>query len=258
MAPATPVPASTVLLIRDGAAGLEVFMVERHHQIDFATGALVFPGGRVDDADGDPSIPARCASADQGMRAIEVATIRESFEECGILLARRQGDDALIPGAELHALAHYRQSLEKGDTNMATFCATEGLELAIDQLVRFAHWITPDMMPKRFDTHFYLAPAPADHVGVHDGHESVDSVWTTPVDAMAAEKSGSRTIIFPTLMNLEKLGAFDRVEEALAVTRETDIVTVLPYTDRREDGNYLCIPAEAGYSVVERKMERTG
>lgn len=255
MASVTPVPASTVLLIRDGAAGLEVFMVERHHQIDFATGALVFPGGRVDDADGDPSIAARGASEDPSMRAIEVATIRESFEECGILLARRAGADHLIAGSELPALGHYRQELEQGEVTMASFCAAEGLELAIDQLVRFAHWITPDMMPKRFDTHFYLAPAPADHIGVHDGVEAVDSVWTTPADAMAAAKTGKRTIIFPTLMNLEKLGKLETVDQALAVTRETDIVTVLPYTDRREDGDYLCIPAEAGYSVIERKME---
>ena len=255
MAPVTPVPASTVLLIRDGATGLEVFMVERHHQIDFATGALVFPGGRVDDADGDPMVPHRGGSRDAAMRAIEVATIRESFEECGILLARRAGEENLIEGTALPSLAPYRKSLEQGETTIATFCANEGLELAIDQLVRFAHWITPDMMPKRFDTHFYLAPAPDDHVGVHDGHESVDSVWTTPGDAMQAARTGKRTIIFPTLMNLEKLGAFANVQDALAVTRDTDVVTVLPVTERREDGDYLCIPAEAGYSVVERKMD---
>jgi hypothetical protein len=114
------------------------------------------------------------------------------------------------------------------------------------------------MLPKRFDTHFFLAVAPEDHLAVHDGHESVDSVWITPDEVLEGAFSGKYTVIFPTLRNVEKLGESDSVEAAIATARDSRIVTVLPWTEPREDGNYLCIPAEAGYAVNEEKMPDRG
>ena len=113
-------------------------------------------------------------------------------------------------------------------------------------------------LPKRFDTHFYLAVAPADHLAVHDGHESVDSVWIRPADAFADAEAGRRTIIFPTLRNIAKLGMSNTTAEALAAAQADTIVTVLPTMEKREDGMYLCIPPEAGYDLSEERMPERG
>ena len=258
--PATPVPAATILMLREGAAGLEVFMVERHHQIDFVAGALVFPGGKVDAADGDPAVAARSdgAHSDPVRASIEVAAIREAFEECGILLAREDGSDDLVSASRLADLERYRTDLHAGEVSLAEFLEREKLRLACDELVHFAHWVTPEMVPKRFDTHFYLAKAPHDHLAVHDGHESVDSVWTTPQDAIGAAERGERQIIFPTLLNIQKLARSGTPEDAITAARASTVVEVLPWTDRREDGDYLCIPPEADYDVSEQKMPQRG
>lgn len=250
-----PAPAATILMLRDGPGGLEVFMVVRHHQIDFASGALVFPGGKVDD--GDFAVRALCEGvdhADDTQLSMMVGAIREAFEECGILLARPRGDNALVSGARLAELEHYREPLNNGEVTIKDFLVDEDLVLACDKLQRFAHWITPEMMPKRFDTMFYLAEAPPDHLAVHDGQESVDSVWISPADALAGAASSKYTIIFPTRLNVEMLGESDSVAGAMQAARARDIVSVLPWTERRDDGNYLCIPLDAGYSISEEKM----
>lgn len=253
--PATAVPAATILMCRNGPTGLEVFMVVRHHEIDFASGALVFPGGKVDK--GDSEVRDHCAGGDAAndtQLALMVGAIREAFEECGILLARIKGESNLIPGHKLNALDHYRDPLAKGEVTIAEFLEKENLSLACDLLQPFAHWITPEMMPKRFDTHFYLALAPNDHLALHDGHESVDSIWISPADALKGGKEGKYTIIFPTRLNVEMLGESDSVDKALEMARDRRIVPVTPWTEKREDGVYLCIPEEAGYQVSSAKM----
>ncbi|MBL6751262.1 MAG: NUDIX hydrolase [Nevskia sp.] len=253
--PATPRLAATVLLLRDGADGLEVFMVVRHHQIDFAAGALVFPGGKLAPGDSEAAVHARCSgigevSAEQ--RALRVAAIREAFEECGVLLARQRGAAALVGPQRLAALgARYRKPLETGEAGIGQMLEAEDLELACDALVPFAHWITPVNMPKRFDTHFYLAAAPADHLAVHDGTEHVDSVWLRPADAIAEGEAGTRTIIPPTRLNLQVLAQSRSVAQALTAARQRPIVTVLPVPFRGPEGVRMRIPAEAGYGITE-------
>lgn len=256
MSAATPVPAATIVLVRGDHAAMEVFMVVRHHQIDFASGALVFPGGKVDDADADPALAALCdgAATDPGIRTLQIAAIREAFEECGVLLARKAGARDLIDAAMVAPLDALRSKLVDGTLSLTHFLTEHGLRLACDQLIPFAHWVTPSMMPKRFDTHFYLAVAPPDQIALHDGHESVDSVWITPNDAIAGAADGRYTVIFPTLRNLEKLGATTSPAAATARARSTPVVTVTPWTERRADGTYLCIPTNAGYDYCEEKM----
>lgn len=253
---APAVPSATILMLRDGPQGLEVFMVVRHHEIDFASGALVFPGGKADPGDFDDGLLARLDGADPDptLRGIQVAAIREAFEECGILLARSAGDDALIGGGRLGELEPYRNALHAGQLTMLEFAERENLRLACDELTHFAHWITPENLPKRFDTHFYLAKAPADHLALHDGHESVDSVWITPAQAMADAESGKRTVIFPTLRNLAKLGFSDTAERAINAAAAESVVSVLPRIEQRDDGPYICIPPEAGYDVSEERV----
>src|SRR5690606_15957733 len=135
--PSTPVPAATIMMLRDSARGLEVFMVLRHHQIDFASGALVFPGGKADPQDFDPELLPRLegASADPDRRAIQVSAIREAFEECGILLARQDGDAGLVSGARLAELEPYRRRLHAGEVTMREFLTAERLVLTCAELV---------------------------------------------------------------------------------------------------------------------------
>jgi 8-oxo-dGTP pyrophosphatase MutT (NUDIX family) len=263
MLPSMPEPrparlSATVLLVRDGMRGLEVFMVERHHQIDFATGALVFPGGQLDAADANPALAARCAGAvdlDEASLALRIAAIRETFEEAGVLLARPHGERALVDAERLRGIeARHRAALNAGERTLAELVAAEDLELACDLLVPFAHWITPVFMPKRFDTWFFLVAAPPDQVALHDGHESVDSVWITPSDAEAARSAGRRTIIFPTLLNVRKLGRASTVADALASASSGPIVTVLPRIEQRGETPVMVLPADAGYDVVEAPL----
>lgn len=253
--PPVPAPSATILMLRDGAEGLEVFMVVRHHQIDFASGALVFPGGKV--AVGDDAVRDQCTGVegiDDTELALRVGAIREAFEECGILLAKPVGGDEIIAGDRLAKLEHYRDPLAKGEMTIKEFLDKESLILACETLHKFAHWITPTMMPKRFDTHFYLAAAPGDHLALHDGHESVDSVWIEPAQALKEAEEGTHTIIFPTRLNVEMLGESHSVEDAINKSGERTVVTVLPHVEKRDDGPWLCIPAEAGYSISEEKM----
>lgn len=252
---ATPVPAATILLLRDGKEDLEVFMVVRHQQIDFASGALVFPGGKVDE--GDCEVRELCEGA-EGLHdvalSMRVAAIREAFEESGILLARDASSGRFIDRHRLGALDGYRTRLNEGDLSLRDFLVQERLHLACGMLTHFAHWITPEMMPRRYDTHFFLTPAPEDQRATHDGYESVDSIWISPGQALKEAAAGMRTVIFPTRMNVELLGRSHSVADAIDAANRREIVPVLPWTERREDGNYLCIPAEAGYSVTEEKM----
>jgi 8-oxo-dGTP pyrophosphatase MutT (NUDIX family) len=233
--PATARPASTILLVRDRPSGLEVFMVVRHHEIDFASGALVFPGGRMEAADRE--LGQSLAPSDP-LAAFKVAAIREAFEECGVLLARAEGEDAFVPVARLSALDR--------TVPFSGLMAQESLVPALDALVPFAHWITPDFVPKRFDTHFFLALAPHDHALAHDGREAVDSVWISPQAALA-EHGKRYKLLFPTYRNLWKLAAHADAASALAAARAGPVVTVMPERTTLDGGPGLKIPAEAGY-----------
>ena len=257
-----PVPASrlaaTILLLRDGPNGMEVFMVVRHQQIDFASGALVFPGGKLAAGDSDPRVLARCSGVD-GLSpeevALRVGAIREAFEECGVLLAHPRGSKALLDPKRVEELGpRYRQRLDRGEIGIADMLEAEDLVLACGELVFFAHWITPGFMPKRFDTYFYLAVAPPEQVAGHDGREMVDSVWIRPADAMQQAKAGTLTIVPATLLNVEKLGFSSDVKTALAAAASKPVVTVQPEVMDRKDGMWLSIPADAGYSVSEFMM----
>ncbi len=245
------IPAATVLILRDAPDdGLEVFMVKRHHQIDFASGALVFPGGKVDKSDFDPQLRAHCTSADgldDRALALRIGAIREAFEECGVLLARKKGQAELINGADLQSLNDWRDKFNDRaqEVTMLDFALAENLDFAIDKLTHFAHWVTPDMMPKRFDTHFYIARMPADHLAEHDGSEGIDSIWITPQKALAEAAAKRLTIIFPTRMNVEKLAQSVNVEAAIENCGE--IVTVTPFVEKEGDRAYLRIQPDAGY-----------
>jgi 8-oxo-dGTP pyrophosphatase MutT (NUDIX family) len=244
-------PASTILLLREGRAdAIEVFMMVRHHEIEFASGALVFPGGSVDA--GDQGIADSSALHTGGVDAatlnFRIASIRETFEESGILLARPRGSDRLIDAAWAGEIAaSHRAPLCAGEVTFAQILVQHDLVLALDHLVPYAHWITPEKMPKRFDTWFFLAAAPPEQVGAHDGKESTDSIWVSPREALEGGDSGRFKLPFPTTRNLIKLGKQPSVKAALEDARHRPIVTVMPVMTKDGDKRQLRIPAEAGY-----------
>jgi 8-oxo-dGTP pyrophosphatase MutT (NUDIX family) len=252
---AVPVPAATILLLRDAPGGLEVFMVKRHHQIDFVAGALVFPGGKVEKGDSDAALSEFFDGGENWsdtMRALGAGAIREAFEESGILLARdaRHGD--FVTSERLEELQQYRKLLDTREAVLADVLRKEKLRLALDQLVHFSHWITPVNMPKRFDTHFFLASSPIGHAGSHDGRESVDSIWITPGGAISDRKKWN--VIFPTRLNLMKLDTAKTVDEAITKARTTKIVPVTPWIENGPDGQVLRIPENAGYELTTASM----
>lgn len=234
-------------------------MVVRHHKIDSFSGALVFPGGKLEDADGDPRVRARCAGADgvdDAELKFRVAGVREAFEECGILLARKRGAAALIGAADLAPIeARWRERLAKDDASILDMVEAEDLELVVEGMVPYAHWITPAMVPKRFDTWFFVAAAPADQVALHDGSESVDSVWIEPNQAVAEADAGQRTMVFPTRQNLLMLGESPTVEAAIETSRRRPVVTVLPVVKDFDGKKFLTIPENAGYKITRVARE---
>jgi 8-oxo-dGTP pyrophosphatase MutT (NUDIX family) len=251
--------ASTVLLLRDGVVPdgpgrgeIEVFMMVRHYEIDFNSGALVFPGGSVDKSDQEiiarPEIHSGGEGLDAGALSFRIAAIRETFEESGILLARSRGSHSLIDAKRAGEIeAAHRTALCEGKTTFAEVLADNGLSLTLDALVPYAHWITPEGMPKRFDTWFFLAAAPPEQVGAHDGRESTDSIWLSPREALAGGESGRFKLPFPTTRNLIKLGKQTSVSAALEDAKGKPIVTVMPVMTKLNGGRQLRIPRKAGY-----------
>lgn len=264
---AIPRPATTVLLLRpskpgDAGSALEVFMVVRHHQIDSFSGALVFPGGKLEDADGDKSLRARCGGADKIDDAelkFRIAGVREAFEECGILLARKRGQRALIAAADLKAIeTKWRAKLAKDEASIVDMVEAEDLEIATDLMTPYAHWITPTFVPKRFDTWFFLAEAPEDQIALHDGSESTDSVWIGAQEAIDEAAAGKRTLVHATTKNLELLAEGKTVAGAISAASARKIVTVQPWVEVKDGKKFLHIPEGAGYRNLVREMPSPG
>lgn len=246
-------PAATILLLRD-APSFEVLMVERHHQIDFASGALVFPGGKWHDGDHDPAwadhLIGGGSDMDSDQRALRIAAIREVFEEAGVLLARRDG--RMVSGEA--APMDVRQAVDRGELPFLSVVRDLGAKLDLDSLTVFSRWITPVMMPKRFDTWFYMAKAPEDQLAACDGHETVDATWIEPREALRKAETGERKIIFPTRMNVQLLAEAASAEDAIARARARPLVTVLPQIEDRPGGKVLTLPPHAGYGDVAEPL----
>src|SRR5438552_5505454 len=227
-------------------------MMVRHYEIDFNSGALVFPGGSVDKGDKEISATPELYSGGEGLDeaslSFRIAAIRETFEESGILLARPKGSKALVDARRAGEIeAAHRADLCDSKVTFLKVLTDNGMVLALDELVPYAHWITPEGMPKRFDTWFFLAAAPPEQVGTHDGKESTDSIWLSPREALEGGESGRFKLPFPTTRNLIKLGKQASVAAALQDAQQRPIVTVMPVMIKDGDKRRLRIPAEAGY-----------
>lgn len=231
-APAVEIrPAATLMLIRDGADGMEVLMLRRHPDAVFAADAWVFPGGAVDASDGDLPGNAVLGATDSdastaigvpsGGLAYLVAAVRECFEEAGVLLARHAGGDALDITSDLDTtrFARHRRDLLAGRRSLAQMLDAEALVLDLTGVFYVSHWITPPGPPRRFDTRFFVAPAPPGQAATHDTAETVESVWTTPARALERWAAGEIHLVFPTIKNLEALTRFPSSAGLLAAAR---------------------------------------
>jgi 8-oxo-dGTP pyrophosphatase MutT (NUDIX family) len=231
-------PAATVMLVRDAGEGrggsLEVLMLRRHPESVFAADAWVFPGGRVDDGDGaGAGAPIGAGPSDEeashalglpaGGLAYWVAAARECFEEAGILLARHALTGAwLDTNTEWSAarLARHRRDVHAGAASLGAVLEAEGLVLDLSGVHYVSHWITPPgRTARRFDTRFFVAEAPPDQAVSHDASETVESVWTTPADALARGADGEITLLVPTVANLKALVQFSSTGELVAAAR---------------------------------------
>ena len=254
--------AASVLIGRNGTHGTELFLLARHRDSPFASGALVYPGGAVDENDRDPALRSRVEGAepldDEGL-AFRVAAIREAFEECGLLLARARGSDELLDGERVESIKRrFARALADHALDLRELAEAEDLVLAGDRLVPFAHWVTPETQPKRFDTHFFLACAPPGQQARHDGHESTASVWITPAALVEAADAGKWYVMFPTRLNAQKFGRSRTVEAAIEAARAAPVVTVMPRGQKVEGGRRLRIPASAGYGLTEAFVDARG
>jgi 8-oxo-dGTP pyrophosphatase MutT (NUDIX family) len=247
-------PAATILLLRDQPS-FEVLMVKRHHQIDFASGALVFPGGKSHAGDHDAAWSDHVlgwADFDADQRGLRIAAIREVFEEAGILLAKRRNGAPI--GGEACPM-DVRQAVDAGTTHFLDVVRDLEARLDLSMLTTFARWITPPLTPKRFDTWFYVVKAPDDQLAACDGRETVDAEWIAPSEALRLAEAGERKVIFPTRMNLKLLAEARDAADAVARAQARDLVTVQPQIQERPHGRVLVLPPDAGYGVVEERLE---
>ena len=248
-----PKPAATALIVRD-APDLEVLMVRRSAGMAFGASAWVFPGGKVAPADADPLWDDLSdGSYDHYQRSLRIAAAREVFEESGLLLATRSGNE--LDAEAFSTFDSLRADVEADPARFLSLIREAGLRLTLDRLVPFAHWITPSFEPRRFDTHFFLVRCPAAQIVRHDGREAVDHEWVSPDVLLARRREGQAKLMFPTRLNPEVLGRAARAADAEAQARSRTVVTVEPQVQDRADGKVLVIPAEAGYGLTEERMK---
>lgn len=216
VAEVTPRPAATTLVVRDGPAGLEVLMVRRSLQASFMPGAYVFPGGAVDAGDGSHATQAACDESalqltarigsvthvGEHALAFAVAALRECFEECGLWLGT--ADRPAPAGTDWAAL---RERLHAGEL-LAELARAAGVRLATRALQPWSHWVTPVGLPKRFDTLFFVARAPADQVPTVDAGEATTLAWAHPPAALEAHARGEFPMEFATVSTVRSLQPF--------------------------------------------------
>lgn len=256
----TPRLAATTLIVRDGDAGLEVLMVRRSLQASFMPGAYVFPGGAVDAADGNAEHLAACdepaerlarrigAVTEVGDQALAyaVAALRECFEECGLWLG---APDHHAPTA---GWAPLRARLHAGET-LATLADEAGGPLATSCLQPWSHWVTPVGLPKRFDTLFFVARAPAGQVPEVDAGETTTLAWVHPPAALAALARGEFPMEFATISTVESLRPFNSVATLLAhAAAQAHLPPLHPRLKLDADGRMagVLLPGQAGYELA--------
>lgn len=237
--PATPRPSATLVPLRGGPAGLEVLLLKRSPRSGFIPGAWVFPGGTVDDEDGQVDVlPGLKLQASSPAPPFWVAALRETFEETGILLHRSTPNPP-----EPHSVTAARSALLSGQATFSAVLDSLGLCLDPERMIYTAHWVTPECEPRRYETRFFMADVGPDAQADPHELEMVDSVWLTPGQALSRNQSGDLPMVFPTISALEELTAFDDPTEAIAGLRGKTISRCLPVPEQTPAGVRFLLPS---------------
>ncbi|WP_033922706.1 NUDIX domain-containing protein [Sphingomonas sp. 37zxx] len=234
-------PAATLVVMRDCAGGApEILFVERAKAMTFAGGAIVFPGGRVDDADRAAALATAAADIDEA--AARIAAIRETIEEAGLAIGLSDAIDVEAARRRLY-----------GGEPMAQVIGLDRIDL--NALEPFARWRPQGVSHKIFDTRFYLARAPIGAVpAVVDGNENSRLFWASAQHVLDETAAGRMRIIFPTRRNLERLATFSSFDAAVADARRHPVRTIVPWIERRDGIEQLCIPDDLGYPVTSEAL----
>jgi 8-oxo-dGTP pyrophosphatase MutT (NUDIX family) len=254
--PVRPVQAATLVLVRDRpAGGFELLLIKRHTKSKFAAGDYVFPGGKVEAADGDAARWCSGAPASDTERSVDlepagaiahrVAVVRETFEEVGVLLAR--DSDRQPARLAPSALEKHRLACHAGRGAFWDMLDTERLTIPTDRLIYFAHWITPEESPLRFDTRFFVVEMPAGQAATADDHEIVDVRWLSPAEALQANARGEISLRNATKRNVELFATVSSVAEMLAKLSARTFTTIRPRIVTENGVNRTLMPGDPGY-----------
>jgi 8-oxo-dGTP pyrophosphatase MutT (NUDIX family) len=246
-----------VIVLRDAPGGPEIFMVRRREGTAFMGGAYVFPGGRVDAADREPAEPAWCDGVAEATAhladmspadaiAYHIAAARELFEEAGVLLARDDtGRFVSLADAATHArFAQDRRDVHGGGLPLRDILEREGLRLALDALAPFAHWVTPPVDVRRFDTRFFVTRVPPEQTPAHDETETTHSVWITAAEAIARCRRDEIMLPPPTWTTLREIEPFQSVDDTIVWARRRRIVRVEPRVLEHAGQKLLLLPGD--------------
>ncbi len=241
-----------MLLLRDGSPGVEVYLLRRTRGMPFAGGMSAYPGGGVDDRDGDTELawvgppPADWAAAfgcdERLARELVCAAVRETFEEAGVLLAGPADGASVVPdvsGADWEA---QRQALLARELSMSELLVQRGLALRADLLRPYAHWITPPEEPRRYDTKFFAALLPAGQEARDVSGEADEAAWLSPAAALAEHHAGERPMLPPTSHTLSQLGRFADVAAALAGSPPDPLEPIMPEFEQTPEGRFAVLP----------------
>jgi 8-oxo-dGTP pyrophosphatase MutT (NUDIX family) len=254
--PVVPKGAATVLLLRQGSGSgdrLQVYLLRRHLEMAFAAGMYAFPGGTVDTRDSDRAVawagpsPAEWAERldcdETEARALVCAAVRETFEESGVLLAGTT-DESLVEDTTGDDWERDRAALVDRRLAFADFLAARELVLRTELLATWAHWITPEFEPRRYDTRFFVAALPEGQVTRDVSGEADTVAWMTAADAVTGVDSGAMLMLPPTYVTLRELSAFSSVDDVMSAAVARRIVTVLPGVEVIGDDALLTLPPE--------------
>lgn len=261
-----PLPAATIALVREAARGYEILLLQRNHQSGFMPGMFLFPGGALDPEDGMDALYARCdgldtAAADArlgtsaGGLAYWTAAVRECFEEAGVLFAYDERGElvTLSDAATRERFGRYRAGLNAGTTGLLDVLGAENLRVAADRLTYFSNWITPVGAPRRYDTRFFVAEAPAGQDALHDNRETIHHLWIAPGAALDRYHSGEFKMRTPTVTTLKDFAEYDSVAGLIAAMRaRRDIPAILP---RIHQSGQRLFPGDAGYEAAGKPGE---
>jgi 8-oxo-dGTP pyrophosphatase MutT (NUDIX family) len=259
--PMPPRAAATVVLLRDAAEGMEVFMVERHELSDVLGGAHVFPGGKLDPADADPHALEQLSAPLDGLHAalgepeldtaaaagLFVAACRETFEEAGVLL---------VEGATARHL-EVAQTLARAGLPFGEILARLELRLDWSNVVPWSRWITPRMpalFNKRFDARFFLAAVPNDQEARHDNHEATESFWLRPRVVLEQYWAGKLSLAPAQIMSIAALARHPHVADVLAAARARRPPVIEPEAFTHEQLRAIAFPGNARHPIVERAL----